>query len=165
MSTNPPSNDPKDYNPKAIGTRPATAGTSANADNIRFTDSEVRFAANDGRPAVIAKIEQRRITLRPLHRAARQQQPVRRLLFQTVNGYCVAGGADTNGGALQGRDRQDPARQHRTAAAAAPSPNRYEAEDGGLLTGSTADADTPATPARDYGSTPPTPWARTWSGR
>ena len=54
MSTNPPSNDPKDYNPKASAPGPPTAGTSDNADNVRFTDSEVRFAANDGRPAVIA---------------------------------------------------------------------------------------------------------------
>lgn len=54
MSTNPPANDPKDYNPKAIGTRPAYGWYIRNADNVRFTDSEVRFAADDGRPAVIA---------------------------------------------------------------------------------------------------------------
>ncbi len=54
MSTGVPSNDPKDYNPKAIGTRPAYGWYLHNADHVHFTDSSVKFAANDGRPAVIA---------------------------------------------------------------------------------------------------------------
>lgn len=54
MSTGVPGNDPNDYNPKAIGTRPAYGWYLHNADDIRFTDSSVKFAADDGRPAILA---------------------------------------------------------------------------------------------------------------
>jgi hypothetical protein len=54
MSTAVPSNDPNNYNPNSIGTRPAYGWYIHNANNITFTNSSVRFAANDGRPAVIA---------------------------------------------------------------------------------------------------------------
>jgi len=54
MSTAVPGNDSTDYNPKSIGTRPAYGWYLHNADNVQFTDSSVKFASNDGRPAFIA---------------------------------------------------------------------------------------------------------------
>ena len=49
-----PSNDPKDYNPKSIGTRPSYGWYIHNAHDIKFVDSSVQFVKNDCRPAVIA---------------------------------------------------------------------------------------------------------------
>jgi hypothetical protein len=54
MSTNPPSNDPGNYNPNSIGTRPAYGWYIRYANNIKFLNSSVRFNSNDGRPAIIA---------------------------------------------------------------------------------------------------------------
>jgi hypothetical protein len=137
MSTNPPSNDPKDYNPKAIGTRPAYGWYIRNADNVRFTDSEVRFAANDGRPAVIANnstgMRFDRFT------AQRGSNSPSDLLFQTVNGYCVANSANTGGGAL--RVSQTGSSQNCDGGGPGPSPTRYEAENAAYSAGSTVDSD------------------------
>jgi len=54
MGTGVPSNDAGDYNPNSIGTRPAYGWYIRYANNIKFLNSSVKFAANDGRPAVIA---------------------------------------------------------------------------------------------------------------
>ncbi|MER5461501.1 glycosyl hydrolase family 28 protein [Streptomyces sp. NPDC002668] len=136
MSADPPSNDPKDYNPKAIGTRPAYGWYIRNADNIRFTDSEVRFASNDGRPAVIANsstgIRFDRFT------AQRGSSSPSDLLFQTVNGYCVVGGANTGGGAL--RVSQTGSSQNCDGGGPAPTA-RYEAENATYSAGSSVDSD------------------------
>ncbi|WP_327327026.1 glycosyl hydrolase family 28 protein [Streptomyces sp. NBC_01210] len=136
MSTDPPSNDPKDYNPKAIGTRPAYGWYIRNADNIRFTDSEVRFASNDGRPAVIANnstgIRFDRFT------AQRGSSSPSDLLFQTVNGYCVVGSSNTGGGAL--RVSQTGSSQNCDGGGPAPTA-RYEAENATYSAGSTVDSD------------------------
>ncbi|MFI2346002.1 glycosyl hydrolase family 28 protein [Streptomyces sp. NPDC019443] len=135
MSTNPPGNDPKDYNPKAIGTRPAYGWYIRNADNVRFTDSEVRFAANDGRPAVIANnstgIRFDRFT------AQRGSNSPSDLLFQTVNGYCVANSANTGGGAL----RVSQTGSSQNCDGGGPSPTRYEAENAAYSAGSSVDSD------------------------
>ncbi|MGQ4436267.1 glycosyl hydrolase family 28 protein [Streptomyces sp. SAS_260] len=89
MSTGVPSNDPKDYNPKAIGTRPAYGWYLHHADNVHFTDSSVKFAANDGRPAVIANAASDvRFTGFTAQRGTNSPYD---LGFQDVNGYCVSG--------------------------------------------------------------------------
>ncbi|WP_262056686.1 glycosyl hydrolase family 28 protein [Streptomyces sp. STR69] len=89
LSTGVPSNDPKDYNPKAIGTRPAYGWYLHNADNVQFTDSSVKFAANDGRPAVIANAASGiRFTGFTAQRGTNSPYD---LGFQDVNGYCVSG--------------------------------------------------------------------------
>ncbi|MGH1553131.1 hypothetical protein ACRAWF_17340 [Streptomyces sp. L7] len=89
MSTGVPGNDPKDYNPKAIGTRPAYGWYLHNADNVQFTDSSVKFAANDGRPAVIANAASGiRFTGFTAQRGSNSPYD---LGFQDVNGYCVSG--------------------------------------------------------------------------
>ncbi|WP_371655607.1 MULTISPECIES: glycosyl hydrolase family 28 protein [unclassified Streptomyces] len=99
MSTGVPSNTSTDYNPKSIGTRPAYGWYLHNADNVSFTDSSVRFAANDGRPAVIANgggpVRFIRFTAR------RGSGSPHDLGFQNVGGYCVADSANTSGGALR----------------------------------------------------------------
>ena len=135
MSTNPPANDPKDYNPKAIGTRPAYGWYIRNADNVRFTDSEVRFAADDGRPAVIANsstgIRFDRFT------AQRGSNSPSDVLFQTVTGYCVADSGNTGGGAL----RVSQTGSSQNCGGGGPAPVRYEAESAVRSTGSTVDSD------------------------
>src|SRR3954449_7085750 len=54
MGTGVPSNDPTNYNPNSIGTRPAYGWYVHNAHDITWTDSSVEFASGDGRPAVLA---------------------------------------------------------------------------------------------------------------
>ncbi|MGW3118691.1 glycosyl hydrolase family 28 protein [Streptomyces sp. NPDC001107] len=89
MSTGVPSNDPGDYNPKAIGTRPAYGWYLHNADNVHFTDSSVKFAANDGRPAVIANAASDiRFTG---FTAGRGSNSPYDMGFQDVDGYCLTG--------------------------------------------------------------------------
>ncbi|MFF0162049.1 glycosyl hydrolase family 28 protein [Streptomyces sp. NPDC005263] len=99
MSTAVPSNDPADYNPKAIGTRPAYGWYLHNADNITFTDSSVRSAADDGRPAVIANAASG-IRFTGLTAQRGNQSPYD-VGFQNVTGYCLTDGQNTSGGALR----------------------------------------------------------------
>ncbi|TXS49974.1 carbohydrate-binding protein [Streptomyces sp. uw30] len=131
MSTTPPSNDPTNYNPNSIGTRPAYGWYVRNADNIRWTDSEVRFAADDGRPAVIANnstnLRFDRFT------AQRGSNSPADLNFQTVTGYCVADSHNTSGGTL--RITQSGSTQN-----CGPAPRRYEAESAAYPAGSTIDS-------------------------
>ncbi|MFF7654773.1 glycoside hydrolase family 28 protein [Streptomyces sp. NPDC007983] len=99
MSTGVPGNDAKDYNPKSIGTRPAFGWYLHNTDRITFTDSSVRFAKDDGRPAVIANNGG---DLRFDHFIAqRGDDSPADLMFQNVGGYCLTGSANTSGGALR----------------------------------------------------------------
>ncbi|GLZ36359.1 glycoside hydrolase [Lentzea sp. NBRC 105346] len=99
MSTNPPSNDPKNYNPNSIGTRPAFGWYIHNATNLKFVNSSVKFSKNDGRPAVIAnggsKITFEKFT------AQRGSNSPSDLLFQNVSGFCVKDSANTSGGELR----------------------------------------------------------------
>jgi polygalacturonase len=98
MGTGVPS-DSGDYNPKSIGTRPAYGWYIHNANNIKFTNSSVRFKSDDGRPAVIANagsaISFDHFT------AQRGSKSPSDLLFQNINGYCVTSSANTSGGALR----------------------------------------------------------------
>lgn len=97
MSTGVPS-DNGDYNPNSIGTRPAYGWYIHNADNIAFNESSVRFASDDGRPAVIANTG-KNITFAGLTAQRGSESPAD-LVFQSVTGYCVAGD-NTSGGALR----------------------------------------------------------------
>jgi polygalacturonase len=97
MSTGVPS-DNGDYNPNSIGTRPAYGWYLHNADNIRFTGGSVRFANDDGRPAVIANTG-KAITFADLTAQRGSKSPAD-VIFQSVSGYC-AQGANTSGGALR----------------------------------------------------------------
>ncbi|WP_097259033.1 glycosyl hydrolase family 28 protein [Streptomyces sp. Ag109_G2-15] len=99
LSTAVPSNDPNDYNPKSIGTRPAYGWYLHNADDVRFTDSSVRFAADDGRPAVIADAASDiRFTRFTAQRGGHSPHDAG---FQNVTGYCLTDSHTTSGGALR----------------------------------------------------------------
>jgi glycosyl hydrolase family 28/carbohydrate binding protein with CBM6 domain len=98
VSTGVPSNDPNDYNPKSIGTRPAYGWYIRNASDIRFNGGSVRFADSDARPAVIVN-NSTGVTFDPF--VAERGSASVDLLFQTVGGYCVRNGVDTTGGALR----------------------------------------------------------------
>ncbi|MEU4215655.1 glycosyl hydrolase family 28 protein [Actinoplanes sp. NPDC026623] len=88
MSTGVPGNDPNNYNPNSIGTRPAYGWYLHNANNITFNNSSVRFASNDGRPAVIADNGR---NLRFDHfTVERGSNSPYDLGFQSVTGYCVS---------------------------------------------------------------------------
>ncbi|MFF4347134.1 glycosyl hydrolase family 28 protein [Streptomyces sp. NPDC001530] len=132
MSTAVPTNDPTNYNPNSIGTRPAYGWYLHNADNVSFTDSSVRFAADDGRPAVIANsgssVKFTRFT------AQRGSASPYDMGFQTVSGYCVADSHNTSGGSLRistSSSGQD----------CGTAPTRYEAENATYSAGSTVDSD------------------------
>ncbi|WP_328641932.1 glycosyl hydrolase family 28 protein [Streptomyces canus] len=105
MSTGVPGNDPNDYNPKAIGTRPAYGWYLHNADDIRFTDSSVKFAADDGRPAILANAaEGIRLTRFTAQNGGGSPFDVG---FQDVTGSCLTDSHNTSGGALRVSGGQD----------------------------------------------------------
>ncbi|MFE2218746.1 glycosyl hydrolase family 28 protein [Streptomyces canus] len=105
MSTGVPGNDPNDYNPKAIGTRPAYGWYLHNADDIRFTDSSVKFAADDGRPALLANAADGiRLTRFTAQKGGGSPFDVG---FQDVTGGCLTDSHDTSGGALRVSGGQD----------------------------------------------------------
>ncbi|MFC8364032.1 glycosyl hydrolase family 28 protein [Streptomyces griseorubiginosus] len=105
MSTGVPGNDPKDYNPKAIGTRPAYGWYLHNADDVRFTDSSVRFAADDGRPAFLADAADGiRLTRFTAQKGGGSPFDVG---FQNVTGGCLTDSHNTSGGALRVSGSQD----------------------------------------------------------
>ncbi|TCO53753.1 glycoside hydrolase family 28 protein [Actinocrispum wychmicini] len=99
MGTGVPSNDPKDYNPKSIGTRPAYGWYIHNANNIKFVNSSVRFGKDDGRPAVIANTASA-LTFDHFTAQKGGKSPSD-LLFQSVTGFCVTSSQNTGGGALR----------------------------------------------------------------
>jgi polygalacturonase len=88
MGTGVPSNDPNNYNPNSIGTRPAYGWYVHNAHDVKFVDSSVQFNANDGRPAVIANtgggVSLDRFT------AERGSNSPYDVGFQSITGYCVS---------------------------------------------------------------------------
>jgi polygalacturonase len=94
MGTGVPSNDAGDYNPKSIGTRPAYGWYIRYANNIKFLNSSVRFASDDGRPAVIAN------NSGPLtfdnFVAQRGSNSPADFVFQSTTGVCASNVRDTN---------------------------------------------------------------------
>jgi polygalacturonase len=105
MSTGVPSNDSTDYNPKSIGTRPAYGWYLHNADNVQFTDSSVKFASNDGRPAFVANAASGiRLTRFTAQKGSNSPFDVG---FQDVTGGCLTDSHNTSGGALRVSGGQD----------------------------------------------------------
>jgi polygalacturonase len=129
MSTGVPSNNGTDYNPNSIGTRPAYGWYLHDAANIRFTGSSVRYAAADGRPAVIANASSG-ITFDGLTAQASGTSPYD-VGFQTVTGYCVSNSKNTTGGALRVNTSSS------TQNCSSGTTTRYEAENATLSTGGT----------------------------
>jgi len=117
-----PSNDPNNYNPNSIGTRPAYGWYIRDANGIRFNNSSVRFRATDSRPAVIAN---RSSSITFDHFTAQRSSGSTDLLFQTVAGFCVQNSQNTSGGAL--RVSQTGSTQ---SCSTPPPANRFEAESG-----------------------------------
>jgi polygalacturonase len=97
VSTAVPSNDPTNYNPNSIGTRPAYGWYLRNVNNVRFVGGSVRFEESDARPAVIANTSTG-VTFDPF--VAERGTASTDMLFQSVNGYCVHG-TTTSGAALR----------------------------------------------------------------
>jgi rhamnogalacturonyl hydrolase YesR len=97
VSTAVPSNNATDYNPNSIGVRPAFGWYIHNADHVTFTDSSVRFAANDDRPAVIVNgggpVSFDHFTEQRGSGSAFDTG------FQSVDGYCQSNSATTTGAA------------------------------------------------------------------
>jgi hypothetical protein len=91
MGTGVPSNNPKDYNPKSIGTRPAYGWYIHNANDIKFINSGVQFNSGDARPAVIANAGS---GIKFDQFTAERSTGGSDMVFQNVAGYCVtpAGG-------------------------------------------------------------------------
>jgi Carbohydrate binding module (family 6)/Glycosyl hydrolases family 28 len=123
VSTGVPSNDPNDYNPKSIGTRPAYGWYIRNANNIKFVGGSVRFEDSDARPAVIAN-NSTGVTFDQF--VAERGTASTDMLFQTVTGYCVRNGTNTTGGAL----RVSQTGSTESCGTTPPPTGRFEAEDG-----------------------------------
>lgn len=119
VSTAVPNNDPNNYNPNSIGTRPAYGWYLRNVNDVRFTGGSVRFDDSDARPAVIANTSTN-VSFDPF--VAQRGSASADLLFQSVNGYCVRG-TNTSGGALRVSQTGS------TQSCGAPSA-RFEAESG-----------------------------------
>jgi hypothetical protein len=98
MSTGVPS-DNGDYNPNSIGTRPAYGWYLHNVSGIHFVGGSVKFAAKDGRPAVLANAGSD-ITFDGLTAQAGSSSPFD-VGFQNISGYCVSDSDNTSGGALR----------------------------------------------------------------
>jgi len=99
MSTDPPSNDSTNYNPNSIGTRPAFGWYIRYAGNIKFVNSSVRFAANDGRPAVIANTSTG-VQLNDFVAQRGSSSPFD-VGYQSSTGQCATNARNTAGGALR----------------------------------------------------------------
>ena len=97
VSTGVPSNDPNNYNPNSIGTRPAYGWYIRNVNNVRFVGGSVRFEDGDARPAVIVN-NSTGVSFDPF--VAERGTASTDVLFQNVTGYC-ARGTNTTGGALR----------------------------------------------------------------
>ncbi len=123
MSTTVPSNDPNNYNPNSIGTRPAYGWYIHNADNITFNNSSVRFNSGDARPAVIANTGS---TVDFDHFTAQRSTGTTDMLFQSIAGYCVSNSTNTAGGAL--RVSATDSTQVCSQPPPPPAGTRYEAE-------------------------------------
>lgn len=122
-STSVPSNDPNNYNPNSIGTRPAYGWYIRNATGIRFVDSSVQFNSGDSRAAVIANTSSS-ITFERFR--AERSNGSNDLVFQTVAGFCVRDSSNTSGGTL----RVGQSGSSQSCPPPTPS-NRHEAENGG----------------------------------
>jgi polygalacturonase len=118
-STSLPSNDPNNYNPNSIGTRPAYGWFIHNASGIHFTGGSVRFNSSDSRPAVTANGDS---TLTFDHFTAQRSAGSRDLMFQTVTGFCVTNSTNTSGGSLRTTNSGS------TESCSTQTPNRLEAE-------------------------------------
>ena len=99
MSTSPPSNDSTNYNPNSIGTRPAYGWYIRYADNLRFNDSSVRFASNDGRPAVLVN-NSTRIAFSDFVAQRGSNSPFD-VGYQSSTGQCATNARNATGGALR----------------------------------------------------------------
>ena len=127
MSTGVPS-DNGDYNPNSIGTRPAYGWYLHNVSGIHFTDSSVKVAQDDGRPAVIANAGSD-ITFDGLTAQTGSSSPFD-VGFQNITGYCLSNSHNTSGGALR-------VSASGSTQSCGSSATRYEAENATLSTGDT----------------------------
>ena len=98
MSTGVPS-DNGDYNPNSIGTRPAYGFYLHNVSGISFTNSSLRFSANDKRPAFLANSASG-VSLNDVTVQSGSGNPFD-IGFQSVTGYCVGAAKTTTGGTPQ----------------------------------------------------------------
>jgi polygalacturonase len=99
ISLDPPSNQPNDYNPRSIGTRPAYGWYIRYASNIKFINSSVRFNSNDNRPAVLVN-NSTGVSFQDFV-VQRGSGSAFDVGFQSSTGQCVSGGRNTSGGALR----------------------------------------------------------------
>src|SRR6266508_3077377 len=99
IGTGVPSNDPNNYNPNSIGTRPSYGWYIHNANNISFTSgSQVDYASGDARPAVITNAGST-VTFDGFK--AERSTGSTDMVFQSINPYCVRNSTNTAGGALR----------------------------------------------------------------
>jgi len=114
--------DSGDYNPRSLGVRPAYGFYLHNVAGIRFVDTALRLAADDGRPAFIANgasdVDLRHITVQ---RGSGSPFDVG---LQSVSGYCLRDATLVGGGRARistpGSTRSCPGRQDNFSLSLAP---------------------------------------------
>lgn len=99
LGTGVPGNDPNNYDPGSIGTRPAFGWYLHNVDNIHFNGGSAHFVNNDNRPAVIVDAGSA-VTFDRFTEERGTGSPYD-TRFQNVAGYCVTNGVNTTGGAVR----------------------------------------------------------------
>ncbi len=118
MGTGVPSNDPNNYNPVSIGTRPAYGWYIHNAHDIKFQGgSSVQFNSNDCRPAVVANAGST-VTFDGFAFERGTSSPAD-FVFQSINPYCVQN---------SGTPRITSTSSTSSCGPVEPPPGRFEAE-------------------------------------
>ncbi|HCT80924.1 MAG TPA: carbohydrate-binding protein [Micromonosporaceae bacterium] len=130
MGTGVPSNDPNNYNPVSIGTRPGYGWYIHNAHDIRFVDSSVQFNSNDCRPAVVANNGSTvNFTNFSYERGTSSTAD---FVFQSINPYCVQN---------SGSPRITSTSSTSSCGPVEPPPGRFEAENPPAVCNGTIDSD------------------------
>ena len=114
--------DSGDYNPRSLGIRPAYGFYLHHVAGVRFVDTTLRLAADDGRPAFIANgasdVDVRHVTVQ------RGSGSPFDLGFQSVSGYCLRDAALIGGGRARistpGSTRSCPGREDNFSLSVAP---------------------------------------------
>jgi len=130
MGTGVPSNDPTNYNPVSIGTRPGYGWYIHNAHDITFVGGSVQFVSNDCRPAVVANTGST-VTFDGFG-YERGTSSTADFVFQSINPYCVRNSGTPRITATSSTAQCGPI---------VPPPGRFEAESAPAVCEGTVDSD------------------------
>ncbi|NUT33295.1 MAG: carbohydrate-binding protein [Hamadaea sp.] len=123
------------YPPRDYGTRPSYGWWMRHIRGITLVDSDITFATNDNRPAIIA--DDGGTVVVDTVRAERGSGSAYDVGFSSIGGYAVRNSTNTTGGALRVRATNS------TPLPDTPPPGRYEAENPPAFCDGTIDSNQP----------------------